>query len=955
MATLNLGSFVSSIKPGSVLGYYNQDGKKKGQFGVFKSDSLDTAVQVGNFTVSGNNITLNLGNDAAKTAVTEISASNGKNWNITSTLATAITKITLADGNDTVSLTSGTGYNSKLTIDTGAGNDVIALSSAAAAATIKAGNGNDSVYVGYAKDDLTVDLGAGRDSLTVADVKGNLTISASGSDANSVLISSVAQNTVVNITMGSGADTVKFDSSGSPFVTAISGKINLGAGKDYLIVNGSFSDATVTSGAGDKNVSVKGSVDSSSITLGAGNDSVYVSVAGASSTINAGDGNDKIDIESLAGASIYGGAGKDVVSIGTGAGLVDLGAGDDSINLTALTSNADVTVTAGAGKDTINVGTASGGTITLTDYSVTEDFVVLGSANFASSDLGTDGTMKTGGGASLKVNGTNGYYAVNVVDSSNNKKIVGWGGENSAVLNASGATESVVLYGTASDAVDTLVGGSKSDTLYLGDGDYADGGKGNDSLIISKTDSSAVDYVGITSTGGKDSVSGFTAGSDGDVVYLYQNNLTDAKLSLNSSSDLVVKVGNASMTLETVSGASDVTVKFQGRSGSAVTVDYVNTSVTVASDTDEMADIYYAGSSSAALDFQNVDSTLVVDLNNRNINAYGTSLSNSSNTTYYGKFASVTGGSDTTILMGSATDKNTLTAGTGNTSLWGGGSKADLLVGGTASDDNNVTYYYGVGDGNDTISAADWGNGDGNDVLWLASASELTVKNNGTDTTVRVSANDKLTIAGLSDANTVVKFTADGTNVSEAKVAVSGSSASWTYDENVQFYLGGTNNSLTVGSDVDGANIWLDGSTGKGYSNVTTVDASSNSGTVSLAGGANSELLVAGSGESSLWGGSAGNDTLQGGSGQTTFFFGKSNGNDVIASSGSDDKVVLYDVALSDFAGIDTSTSGQLKATLTDGSTLTIQNVSTSSVGTFQLGDGSTWKYDASTGDWTQA
>ena len=96
------------------------------------------------------------------------------------------------------------------------------------------------------------------------------------------------------------------------------------------------------------------------------------------------------------------------------------------------------------------------------------------------------------------------------------------------------------------------------------------------------------------------------------------------------------------------------------------------------------------------------------------------------------------------------------------------------------------------------------------------------------------------------------------------------------------------------------------------------------------------------------------NDTLRGSTtGSSTFYFGKGEGNDVITNTSSDDKVLLYNVGLNDIASIDNSTSGQLKFALTDGATLTVTGVSGSSVSQYQLSDGSTWTYNASSKSWS--
>ena len=252
-------------------------------------------------------------------------------------------------------------------------------------------------------------------------------------------------------------------------------------------------------------------------------------------------------------------------------------------------------------------------------------------------------------------------------------------------------------------------------------------------------------------------------------------------------------------------------------------------------------------------------------------------------------------------------------------------------------------------------------------MLYLSNVALGSITNNGTNTVIKTDdASDRLTLAGYGSSNsdTALKFTTDGQNVSQVKIGVSGKSNTWTYDADVAIYMGGTNNTLKVGSDVDSANIWLDGSNNSAsYEKVKAVDASSSSGTLIIAGsGTANETLTAGRGETSLFGGfGASNDTMKSSTSQasTTFFFGKGDGSDVITSSYSDDKVVLYNVALADISAgnvtLDDSQSGILKIAMNDGSSLTIGSMSSTSVKTFQLSDGSTWQYDYADKSWEQA
>jgi len=450
-------------------------------------------------------------------------------------------------------------------------------------------------------------------------------------------------------------------------------------------------------------------------------------------------------------------------------------------------------------------------------------------------------------------------------------------------------------------------------------------------------------------------VTGFIAKSttvsanEADVLYLFENGLSSLKMETVTGGALVAKVGNGSVQLR-ATALGEETFNVMDNSGKTSEVNFVTGTAAIPSSTDEFADYYYAGSSAASLNFSAVDSELVVDLGNRSLNVNGTSLVNTDNAFYYGKFASATGGKESTVLMGAADAKETLTAGTGDATIWVGGKKADFLSHGDRPS-NSAKLIFREGDGADTINSSNWGNGDTADVLWLG-ATAKSIKNDGSKTSITMNDGSKATVT-FSATDTAIKFTTDGTNIQQAKLGTSSGNNTWTYDEGVSFYMGGKKNTLNVTSSVDEANIWLDGSNGKHYEGVSVVNAGSNNGVVTLAGSAASESLVAGTGTSSLWGGAgSANDTLTGNAtGNTTFFFGKGEGHDVISGSNSDDKVVLYNVALTDVAGFDDTKSGVLKINLNDGSSLTVNKASSNSVGTFQLSDGSVWKYDTSTTD----
>ena len=159
-----------------------------------------------------------------------------------------------------------------------------------------------------------------------------------------------------------------------------------------------------------------GNSGANSLTSGAGNDKLFGN-AGID-TLNGGDGND----------SITGGAGKDTITTGTGNDTVVFGSGttdtsatafdvltdfsftDDSIDLTVLIANVDITAQSGAvsaasfvanmntllsvgggeGFDTDTVGDVSAAVVTATGGDLTGSFLAVdinGSGTFTTADF----------------------------------------------------------------------------------------------------------------------------------------------------------------------------------------------------------------------------------------------------------------------------------------------------------------------------------------------------------------------------------------------------------------------------------------------------------------------------------------------------------------------------------------------------------------------------------------
>lgn len=826
------------------------------------------------------------------------------------------------------------------------------------------------VKTGATNNYWTINLGSGADSVTVTadanDAKNGGVINASSK-------ASIVGGANFKITTGADDDTISATANDT---------VRSGAGKDSIALNGAYIDLD----AGADNDTITGTSDYATVKAGAGEDSIvlggkyvfidagsendYVSIGGAESTVLGGAGNDKIEVGADAknasvdggagddsiisaadGVTVTGGAGKDVISVSGKDWVVDAGADDDSLNVSGTG-----TVTLGAGKDSVVFGTAD---VTFTDYNYNDDtleheaITITADKDSLAKTFGTDGKLALADSLKATFTGKDGVYAAKFVDGGTTAAYV-WTGETGAVADGSKYGDALTMVGANNDDVaDTLIGGAKNDTIYAGTGDYVYGGAGDDSIVIVGGNKTGV-TVSLKAAGGNDTVTNFTASFNDDADKIF---LSDSYTALSFESvdgALKVKDGKrASITLSgvTVSDSTSAKVKVEngGKEYNVQVFDGTQASL------DGEAKAVYGISDDANGFNYTTDADAAIDLSNSG--SFGDSR-------YYTGITQVTlmGAADdtSTTLVGGKANETLKAAGKGNASLWGGAGN-DSLVGANAG---STTFFYGAGDGLDTISGYSYSTTDGEkqDVVdlysgnltkWVRNDSgniELTFGNNKQKLTVQMTSDDTDAVFAFA--------TGLGGETQRAKISGSTAAASFTYDESVNFYIGTkakTTDTLTVGSE-DDTNIWLDGSNGKYFESIEVVDASASTGNVTLAGGKGNETLTAGSGNASLWGGQGGNDVLNGGYGETTFFFGKNNGKDTIVSNNASDKVVLYDVALTDITKIGAITEGSdFTVKLADSSQFTIKNFSSGTANTFQLKDGSTWSYDFENSTWKAA
>ena len=120
-----------------------------------------------------------------------------------------------------------------------------------------------------------------------------------------------------------------------------------------------------------------------------------------------------------------------------------------------------------------------------------------------------------------------------------------------------------------------------------------------------------------------------------------------------------------------------------------------------------------------------------------------------------------------------------------------------------------------------------------------------------------------------------------------------------------------------------------------------------------ITGGSEDDTLRAGSGGSILWGGGASSDTLVAGGGSDDIYYGLGDGSDTLYGASAADRVLLYDMRLSDVAALSLDARGAVIATRSGGSLLLAGQTAGATSPTFCLADGS-WQWDGVHQAWQQ-
>lgn len=319
-----------------------------------------------------------------------------------------------------------------------------------------------------------------------------------------------------------------------------------------------------------------------------------------------------------------------------------------------------------------------------------------------------------------------------------------------------------------------------------------------------------------------------------------------------------------------------------------------NTAIRVSSDSDERATAYVGDNS--GINLSDVDENVGINLSD------GTGTFGGDSVTFRG-INKLQGGTGNNSLIGSADENNTIVAGAGQTSMWGAGAGNDWLVGSTSTVKSGATsFFFADGDGHDTITNFEF----------LTSENKNTADKvetyGGMITGAKVSSNDVVVeFAGMDDRLTIKDARGRNIQINDNLVAQVNVD-SLNYDGQANYFMAtGKNATVSVNASLTSAEIWLNG--GSFVGDIKYLNASSLDGKATLAGNTVDNVITAAQGDSGMWGAGSSNDTLIGGNGADMFWYGLTDGHDVIQNATGDDVVNLYDMTIEDVASANVTAS----------------------------------------------
>ena len=519
----------------------NSEGSNVTMDGGTGNDSIENTGLGSNVTISGGD-----GSDTIYNNSFDVSIDGGDGDDI---ITNSINNYSIQKSNATIS--GGAGNDSIVNVDAvnvtfkySDGDGLDTVYGFNATSTLKIGGGTDTYSITESGSDIIVTVGDG--SITLKDAASLSAVNISGKEVNPLLI-----------TLTEGADT---------YDNTLDGATILALAGDDTIYNSSLgSDVSIDGGAGDDRVINRAS--SVSIAGGAGND--YISnYYGTNLFISGGDGNDSI---SNTGTTIQSANGDQTIMSADNATL-DGGDGDDDIN----SDGSNVSINAGNGNNLIR----NGGSNVSINAGDGDDYISSDGSNVSINAGDGNNFIYNGHGDGISINAGTGNDS-NTNDEGVNALINAGDGADSirnfaynVTINAGDGNDTITNYRSAVDSkaatnVDINAGAGNDSIDNSGDSVSIDAGDGDDTITTSGAN--------VTVTGGKGDDSITTSGAnvtftynDGDgldTVYGF-NATSTLKIggdtgtysTQTSGNDIVVTVGDGSITLKDAASLSSVNI-----------------------------------------------------------------------------------------------------------------------------------------------------------------------------------------------------------------------------------------------------------------------------------------------------------------------------------------------------------------------------------------------------------
>ena len=454
---------------------------------------------------------------------------SAKGQNITVNVETKVKSLTLGDANETITYTKA----DKLpeTINAGAGNDTIDLSAIAASGnlTVNAVNGGDG------RDTLVI---SGTNTITSLksvesiNIKGTSINADALSENNASVLGTIAlvndKDVAGEVVLTVDASTAKNDINLTKYVDgSAEGKsvaLNISGVSTNVNLNKNDKIKETITLASGANVAINGIGSGDKLDLSAINASTY--------EINNGNADTKADITVKASAD-----NKYTLTVVSGGSIsgatIDLGSGDNTINITATNGLSGATINAGDGINTLTVSGANidGATI---NTGAGNDTLQLG-AGLGAGKLDPNGPSTSVANANIDLGA----------------------GDDTLIVRGASIADATINLGAGNDRI--IILSEKVEDLK---GATIDGGEGRDTLVIYGDTTKVVS--GDLTTG----KSGFTIKS-AEVLEIAGNNDVKVNASILNGQSLTLTKGKGTGKLEIVADEQNIDLsKLAGTSGS---------------------------------------------------------------------------------------------------------------------------------------------------------------------------------------------------------------------------------------------------------------------------------------------------------------------------------------------------------------------------------------------------